>query len=132
MLFMDFDAAIFLQQWHDLEKILETSKPIVDGKLASCFLDCILKSGASSSCISRAVKVPVYIPIPQSVYNNNVITATSPNPPLLPLTVPQHSNLHLQRDPTTLLPYPLQSLPRGQRVHPRRISPRPSPLPRPR
>jgi hypothetical protein len=71
LLFMDFDAAIFLQQWHDLEKILETSKPIVDGKLASCFLDCILKSGASSSCISRAVKVPVYIPIPQSVYNNN-------------------------------------------------------------
>ncbi|KAL2846565.1 hypothetical protein BJX68DRAFT_268648 [Aspergillus pseudodeflectus] len=56
LLFMDFDAAIFLQQWHDLEKILETSKPIVDGKLASYFLDCILKSGASSSCISRAVK----------------------------------------------------------------------------
>ncbi|KAL3489865.1 meiosis protein SPO22/ZIP4 like-domain-containing protein [Aspergillus germanicus] len=56
MLFIDFEAAIFLQQWQDLEKIFETSKPIVDGKLASYFLECILQSEASSPCVSRAVK----------------------------------------------------------------------------
>ncbi|KAL3445108.1 hypothetical protein BJX65DRAFT_310259 [Aspergillus insuetus] len=56
MLFIDFEAAIFLQQWQDLEKILETSKPILNGKLASYFLECILQSKASSRCVSRAVK----------------------------------------------------------------------------
>ncbi|KAL2850570.1 meiosis protein SPO22/ZIP4 like-domain-containing protein [Aspergillus pseudoustus] len=56
---IDFEAAVFLQQWHELGKILEDSKPIVDSKLASIFLDCILQSDASSSSASRAVKLMI-------------------------------------------------------------------------
>ncbi|KAL2872744.1 uncharacterized protein BJX67DRAFT_376535 [Aspergillus lucknowensis] len=61
MLSFDFEAAVFLRQWEDLGNILEASKPIVDINLSSIFLDCILRSGAPSSCQSRVVKQMIRI-----------------------------------------------------------------------
>ncbi|KAL3469881.1 meiosis protein SPO22/ZIP4 like-domain-containing protein [Aspergillus californicus] len=51
-----FEATVFLRQWDDLVKIIEISKSIVDAKLSSVFLDCLLRSGAPSSYLSQFVK----------------------------------------------------------------------------
>ncbi|KAL4876099.1 meiosis protein SPO22/ZIP4 like-domain-containing protein [Aspergillus karnatakaensis] len=56
ILSFNFEATVYLRQWDDLAKIIETSKPIVCAKLSSVFLDCLLRSGAPSSYLSRFVK----------------------------------------------------------------------------
>ncbi|KAL5340752.1 meiosis protein SPO22/ZIP4 like-domain-containing protein [Aspergillus crustosus] len=56
ILSFDFEAAVFLHQWEDLTSIIEASKPIVCAKLSSVFLDCLLRSGAPSSHLSRFLK----------------------------------------------------------------------------
>ncbi|KAL4867720.1 hypothetical protein BDV12DRAFT_197999 [Aspergillus spectabilis] len=56
ILSFDFEATVSLRQWDDLTNIIETSKPIVCAKLSSVFLDCLLRSGAPSSYLSRFVK----------------------------------------------------------------------------
>ncbi|KAL4785183.1 meiosis protein SPO22/ZIP4 like-domain-containing protein [Aspergillus varians] len=56
ILSFDFEATVFLRQWNDLAKVIETSKPIISARLSSVFLDCLLRSGAPSSYISQFVK----------------------------------------------------------------------------
>ncbi|BCS26477.1 uncharacterized protein APUU_51188S [Aspergillus puulaauensis] len=56
ILSLDFEATVFLRQWEDLAKIIEASKPVVEVKLSSVFLDCLLRSGAPSSYLSQFVK----------------------------------------------------------------------------
>ncbi|KAL2833000.1 meiosis protein SPO22/ZIP4 like-domain-containing protein [Aspergillus cavernicola] len=56
ILSFDFEATLFLRQWSTLSTIIEKSKPIVDAKLSSVFLDCLLRSGAPSSYLSQFVK----------------------------------------------------------------------------
>ncbi|RDW90401.1 uncharacterized protein DSM5745_02176 [Aspergillus mulundensis] len=56
ILSFDFEAAVHLHQWGDLTTIIETSNPVVGAKLSSVFLDCLLRSGAPSSYLSKAVK----------------------------------------------------------------------------
>ncbi|KAL4910103.1 hypothetical protein BDW74DRAFT_144441 [Aspergillus multicolor] len=56
ILSFDFEAAVHLHQWADLTTLIEASKPVVGAKLSSVFLDCLLRSGAPSSYLSKAVK----------------------------------------------------------------------------
>ncbi|KAL5001227.1 hypothetical protein BDV10DRAFT_160207 [Aspergillus recurvatus] len=53
ILSFDFEAAVCLHQWNDLATIIEASKPVVGFKLSSVFLDCLLRSGAPSSYLSK-------------------------------------------------------------------------------
>ncbi|KKK26572.1 hypothetical protein ARAM_003000 [Aspergillus rambellii] len=46
ILSLAFEVAVFFHEWEDVTRIIEISKPIVDAKLSSIFLDCILRSEA--------------------------------------------------------------------------------------
>ncbi|KAL4933468.1 uncharacterized protein BDV17DRAFT_298935 [Aspergillus undulatus] len=76
ILSFEFEAAVFLRQWDDLVTIIESSKPIVGPKLSSVFLDCLLRSGAPSSCLSKFVKQMI----------RTFHSSTSPCPFLRPVT----------------------------------------------
>ncbi|PTU19492.1 hypothetical protein P175DRAFT_0559047 [Aspergillus ochraceoroseus IBT 24754] len=56
ILSLAFEVAVFFHEWEDVTRIIEISKPIVDAKLSSIFLDCILRSEAPVSCQAQIVK----------------------------------------------------------------------------
>ncbi|KAI9373880.1 hypothetical protein BJX61DRAFT_501118 [Aspergillus egyptiacus] len=56
ILSFSFEATVHLRQCEDLIKTIETSKAVVDAKLASVFLDCLLRSGAPPCYLSKLVK----------------------------------------------------------------------------
>ncbi|EDP54741.1 conserved hypothetical protein [Aspergillus fumigatus A1163] len=63
LLALDFEAAINLKHWNDIPSIIDRASNMLDDKLCSAFLDCILRSGAPASNIAQVVKVPP----PQSI-----------------------------------------------------------------
>ncbi|OJJ32366.1 hypothetical protein ASPWEDRAFT_175647 [Aspergillus wentii DTO 134E9] len=56
MLSFDFEAAVYLKQWDYLPSLVEESKPLVDDKLSSMFLDSMLSSQAPEKDIMLVVK----------------------------------------------------------------------------
>lgn len=56
LLALDFEAAINLKHWNDIPSIIDRASNMLDDKLCSAFLDCILRSGAPASNIAQVVK----------------------------------------------------------------------------
>ncbi|PWY71662.1 hypothetical protein BO70DRAFT_389529 [Aspergillus heteromorphus CBS 117.55] len=56
ILSLHLEASIHLNDWPKASQIIESTSPIIDDKLSSVFLDCILRAESPSSDIVRAVK----------------------------------------------------------------------------
>ncbi|EAW18793.1 uncharacterized protein NFIA_087490 [Aspergillus fischeri NRRL 181] len=56
LLALDFEAAINLKQWNDIPSIIDRASNMLNDKLCSAFLDCILRSGAPAPNIAQVVK----------------------------------------------------------------------------
>ncbi|KAE8147142.1 hypothetical protein BDV25DRAFT_169373 [Aspergillus avenaceus] len=60
VLSLDFESAIFLDQWERATRIIEESGSVLDGELASTFLDCIIRSGAVVRNIAQAIQKVIF------------------------------------------------------------------------
>ncbi|KAE8161235.1 meiosis protein SPO22/ZIP4 like-domain-containing protein [Aspergillus tamarii] len=56
ILSIDLECAIFFNQWDHVLSIIDESKSIIDEKLCSIFLDCVLRCGASATYIVKSVE----------------------------------------------------------------------------
>ncbi|RAK97225.1 uncharacterized protein BO80DRAFT_364471 [Aspergillus ibericus CBS 121593] len=56
ILALDLEASVFLNDWTTVSIIIEESSAIIDEKLSSIFLDCILRSEAAITDMVRTVK----------------------------------------------------------------------------
>ncbi|EAW14087.1 uncharacterized protein ACLA_071200 [Aspergillus clavatus NRRL 1] len=88
MLSFDFEAAVSLEHWDDVPRIVDRANPIVDDKLCSVFIDCILRSAAPASNIVQVVKVCM---------------STSEPVPLQPRILTKRSTLYLAMDASDFL-----------------------------
>lgn len=66
MLSFDFEAAVLLKQWDSLVPIIDEARGILDDRLISTFVDCILSSGAPVRDMVRVVEVCTVFYIPSN------------------------------------------------------------------
>lgn len=54
---LDFEAAVYLEQWNSLQSMIEEARNIVTDKLSSLFMNALLSADAPVREILRVVKV---------------------------------------------------------------------------
>jgi hypothetical protein len=60
ILSLNVECAVILNQWDRVSSIIVESKDTIDNELGSIFLDYVLRSGASVTCIVQVIKVSTH------------------------------------------------------------------------
>ncbi|PLB47814.1 hypothetical protein P170DRAFT_510559 [Aspergillus steynii IBT 23096] len=75
-----FEAVVSLHKWDDAASVIEKAGTVTDGKLASIFLDCLLRSEAPVKEMARMVKLMIRTlhTSPSASENNQTFRSTLP------------------------------------------------------